>query len=375
MAKGFINGVDFLNMQVMRYWSFPSTYSKGKKRDELSSMLYSNNYVAAMKRDGYFEMFLKDEDGNLFLRSRDPGVNGIVDKYDWVPHLHDFFEQFENGTCLLGEVYLEGKTSKGITSVLGCLQEKAVARQEKDTDKLHYYIFDILAFEGTLTYNLPMMDRVEALTKVENSITPNAFIDYAHYWDNPEDIHENWLRIISEGGEGVVLVKKDYPYDPKKRTARKTLKLKKELDENIDVFLTGRFKEATYSYTGKDIENWEYWYNRYTDKRIFGKMSERPAIGDCLDAVTRLWYHKWAGAVEVGLLRDGAIIPIGWISGITDDIRQAIVEDNAAMKFKVAELTCMEIDRSGDIPTLRHAKIVRWRDDKSYINCTWEQIL
>lgn len=373
--RGYIQGRDFVNdFQVQRYWSFPSSYMREKKQSELNAMLYSDKYVASQKMDGYFERVIKDEDGNIFMCSRNEGVDGVVEKSQWVPHLNNYFNSLPNGTCLLGEVYLINKTSKGITSILGCLKEKAILRQIKDEDKLRFYVFDILAWENKLLYNLPMEKRGEFLTTLWRAY-PNTFVDYAEYWTTPNDIHDNWLKILANGGEGVVMTRKDYPYDFGKRTARKTLKLKKELEETIDVFLTGRHKEATYAYNGKDIENWEYWFDKLTGKRVFGKMSERVKVGDSLDAVNRLWYYGWAGAVEIGLMKDGKVTPIGWISGITDDIRQAVVEDNDSQKFRVAELQAMEIDRSGIMPTLRHAKIIRWRDDKNYDACGWNQII
>jgi hypothetical protein len=276
--KGYINGINFVeDFEAMKYWSFPSSYSKEKKQTELNNILYSGDYMASEKKDGYMERVVKDEDGNIFMISRNAGVNGIIDKSEWVPHLHDFFHSLPSGTCLLGEVYLEGRTSKNIVSILGCLKEKAIERQAIDENKLHFYVFDILAYDDNLLYNRPIKERIGMLNSFK-SIKINEqhpYVDFAKYWYTPEDIHENWLRILAEGGEGVVLVKKDYPYEFKKRTARKTLKLKKELEETIDVFLTGRWKKPTYLYTGKDLENWEYFYDKINDKRVHGKMTER----------------------------------------------------------------------------------------------------
>lgn len=375
MARGYVQGINFYeDFKAMRYWSYPSSWDKEKRKAELNKMLYSGNYIASEKKDGYFERIIKDEDGNVFMCSRDKGVNGVIEKSAWVPHLHSFFNSLPNGSVLLGEVYLPNKTSKNIVSVLGCLVDKAIARQSKDEDKLHFWIFDILAWDNEPIYKLPIKKRVELLEKYFQKFH-HPFVQIAKYWKNPEDIYENWMSILESSGEGIVMTHKEYPYEFGKRTARKTLKLKKELEETIDVFLTGRWKPATYHYTGKDLATWPYWYDLTAEKRIQGQLSERADIGDAIDAVTRLWFLNMAGAVEIALIKDNKIIPIGWISGITDDIRKGIVENSDAYKGMVAEIQAMEIDRSASIPTLRHGRIIRWRDDKNYKECTWEQII
>ena len=53
-----------------------------------------------------------------------------------------------NGTVLLGEIYLpSNEKSKAVTTILGCLKDKALMRQDKG-EKLHFYIFDCLANNG-----------------------------------------------------------------------------------------------------------------------------------------------------------------------------------------------------------------------------------
>ena len=272
MSKGYIAGKDFYeDFDVQKYWSFPSSYDSEKRKETLNSMLYSGDYVASEKKDGYFERFIKDEEGNKYLCSRNKGVNGVIDKYDWVPHLYNFFESLPNGTVLLGEVYLPNKTSKNIVSILGCLVDKAISRQQKDEDKLRFWVFDILAYNNKKLWDKPITERINYLNQLKSN---SPYVQIAEFWNNPDDILENWLNILAEGGEGVVLTHKNYPYDFGKRAARKTLKLKKELQETIDVFLTGRWKEATYFYTGKDITAWPYWYDNVKKEKVYGKFKK-----------------------------------------------------------------------------------------------------
>lgn len=366
--SGIINGYDYLNIEAQKYWSFPASYDRAKRQAQLNTMLYSNDYVASEKRDGYWQMVIKDDDKNIYMRARSKGVNGWVCKQDWVPHLHDFFDGLPRGTVLIGEVYIPGGTSKMITTILGCGADKAIQRQENG-QRLRFSVFDVLCWHGMELHSMPIAERIKYLDNVRAMNHP--YVDVVEYWDTPDAIHENWLKIIAAGGEGVVLTQKNNPYEFGKRTARHTLKLKKELRETIDVFLTGRYKEATKLYTGKEIETWEYWFDELTGQKIKGQVLTEQINNDSVIPVTRLWWNGWAGAVEIATIIDGKITPIGWISGVTDEVRAGIVEDPMAFKGSVIELQAMEIDHSGAIPTLRHAKVVAWRPDKNWQECVW----
>ena len=361
---------DYMNMQVQKYWSFPSSYDQKKKQETLNLMLYSNEYVASEKKDGYLELFIKDDEGNLTMRARSAGVNGWVCKQDWIPHLRPFLDSIPNGTVLVGEVYLPGKTSKAVTTILGCGVDKAIQRQNEGTP-LHLSLFDILAYDGKEIHSLPMTSRITALNNLLPHADASPYVSIVTYWDNPEDIRENWLRILSEGGEGVVLTKKNNPYGFGKRTAKATLKLKKELSETIDVFLSGRWKESTKEYSGSELETWPYWYDEIKEERVKGTLSDHVHL-NAFTPVTRPWYNGWAGAVEIATIFDGEVVPIGWISGITDEVKEGIVKDNDAWKNRVIELQAMEIAYNSGVPALRHARIIAWRTDKNWQDCIWE---
>ena len=371
--EGFINGYDFLNMNPQKYWPFPNSYSKEKRKTEFSKILYSNDYVASEKRDGYWEMVLKDDEGNIFMRARNKGVNGWVLKQDWVPQFDTFFEKMPRGTCLICEVYLPGGTSKKITTILGCGKDKAVQRQA-ESGYLRLSVFDVISYHGLNIYSCPITERISYLETIRNLVSENdiPYIDVVTYWNTPEEIHENWLKILSEGGEGVVLTRKDNPYEFGKRTARHTLKLKKELEDTVDVFLTGRYQAGTKEYTGKDVNSWIYWYNEVTGEKFYGDIFSNKLNPEEYTPVTKNWYHNWAGSIEIATILNGKVTPIGWISGITEEVREGIVKDAESYKGKVIELQAMEIGTdSAGLPSFRHAKIVRWRNDKNWQECIW----
>lgn len=363
--SAYINGKDFMELNAQKYWAFPSSYDRSKREAQFKLLLNSRDYVASEKKDGYWQMIVKDDDGNVYMRARQKGVNGWVCKQDWVPHLKPFFDSLPNGTCLICEIYLPGKTSKAITSILGCKVEKAIQRQEEG-EKLHLSVFDILAWDGRVLIDYPMVDRLFFLDKVPSS----EYVHVVEYWIEPEDIRNRWLEILENGGEGIVMTRKDNPYEQGKRTARHTLKLKKELSDTLDVFLTGQYKTPTKEYNGKNIDTWLYWYNEVTEQRVYGDMSTR-VNNEELTPVTHFWYNHWAAAVEIAIIINGRVTPIGWISGIPDEIREEIVKNPDKYKGKVVELQAMEIDNTGKTPTLRHAKIIRWRDDKSWKECIY----
>lgn len=367
--SGIINGYNFMEIDAQKYWSFPSSYTEEKKRKQLNDIIYSNDYVASEKEDGYWEMFIKNDEGVLTMRARNRGVNGWVTKQDWVPHLHEFFNSLPNGTVLIGEVYLPNLTSRSITSILGCGVKKAIDRQKGD-NKLRVSFFDILAYDGELLFNRPMIERLEVMELIRSELS--EWTKIAEYWTTPDEIHENWLRLLDEGREGVVLTRKDLPYEFGSRRARQTLKLKKELQDTLDVFLTGKWRLGTKEYTGTELESWPYWYDEVKEEKIKGALQSRVDLSG-LTPVTRLWFNNWAGAVEIGTIIKGEVTPIGYLSGITDEVREGIVNENEKWKGRVIEVQAMEITYASGLPALRHGKIVRWREDKEWKECVWNE--
>lgn len=360
--------MDFLDMKVQKYWSFPSSYDMKKRKETFHNMLYSGKYIASEKKDGYFELIHKDKDGNTFMRARNKGVNGWIFKQDWVPHLQSFFDFLPNNTTLITEVYLEGYTSRKITTILGSKTEKAIKRQEETP--LNMWVFDILSYDGKELYTLPAEDRIKYLDKLKGHGSP--YVQIAEYWTTPIEIEEHLGEILERGGEGIVMTKKDYPYEPNKRKARATLKIKKELADTIDVFLTGEWKEANKLYTGKEPNNWQYWYNESKQEKILGTPRDFAKM-DFLTPVNRLWYNNMAAAIQIAMYIDGKITPVGWISNITDEVRAGIVNNPDSYKGKVLEIQAMEMGNDNGIPTFRHARIVEWRQDKEAKDCLWEE--
>lgn len=372
MSKiGKIDNIDFHELPAEKFWSFPKSYKKDIK-EETRNMIFSGDYIGSRKMDGAYYRFIKDMDGNMVLQGRSRGVSGdFLDKYDWVPQLHPFFENLPNGTCLLGEIYFpENEGSSNVTKIMGCLMQKARERQEKG-DKLHYYIFDVWAFNGESFLEKKIEDRVNKLIDIEAEYV-SKYVEVAAYFEGNE-LWEQLQLILENGGEGVVITKKGTIPEPGKRKARKSLKIKKEISNTIDCFFTGKGTEPTKEYTGKELETWPYYINTITNERLEVKEHYREYMtGSPIIPVTKPYYYGWAGSLEIGVVKGDKVIPIGLLSGLSDDLKSR----PAAQKGKTIEVSCMELQYHDDgrQPGLRHAKFIQFRPDKDWKECKWEDI-
>ena len=366
-----INGINFHNLEAQKYWSFAKSY-KGDPKIEAQNMIFSGEYLGSRKMDGAWYKFIKNDDGSMELLGRSKSVSGdYLDKIDWVPQLKEYFNELPNGTCLLGEIYFpNNEGSKNTTTIMGCLKEKAIARQEKG-NKLHYYVFDILAFEGKDYLKMPAEQRFEELNLMWRAY-PCEYVEYAKYFEGKE-LWNELQTILASGGEGIVITRKNSLYAPGKRTARTTLKIKKELQETIDCFFTGHISEPTKEYTGKEIETWKYWINELTGEKTEGELYKNYFNGEPIKPITKPYFYGWAGSLEVGVLKDGKVYPIGWLSGLSDEIKA----NHEKYKGCPLELTCMEVlyDDKGNFSGLRHAKMLQFRPDLNYKDCTWEKFV
>ena len=381
---GFIDGYDFGEMEAMKYYAPPSTWSDEKKRENARMKIYSGDWYGSEKRDGYFAKLIKDEDGNIILYSRSRGVNGkFADKHEWVPHLQPFFSALPNGTCLLGELYLPSQPgSRNITTIMGCLKEKAIARQEKG-EKLHFYVFDCLAWDGRSHMTHKAMSRFVTVDKMGTIPTFDCqYVSFAKYVHGG-DLNVLLQEILARGDEGVVITKGDGLYEPGKRPSKTTLKIKKELKQTIDCFFTGIGSAPTKEYTGKEIETWKYWQHQMTGVKIEAEMYKEYKAGCPLIPVTKGFYHGWAGSLEIAVFRhkvgsqckingvvyeDTEVFPIGWLSGLPDEMKA----DPKKFAFKPIEVTAMEYDAINH--SLRHGQMVGWRKDLTLNDCTFDKL-
>ena len=356
-----------------------SSWSDQKKKDHAHSCIFGGDWMGAEKKDGYFAKLIKDEDGNIILYSRSRGVNGkFADKHEWVPHLNPFFEELPNGTCLLGELYFPSKPgSRNVTTIMGCLKEKAIERQTKG-EKLHFYVFDCLAWAGENWIKKFAKDRFSFISGKMSQ----EYVSTATYYRGKE-LWAMLQEILARGDEGIVITHKCAEYEPGKRPSKTTLKIKKELKQTIDCFFTGVGSAPTKEYTGKEITTWEYWENVITGFKIQGQCYSEYKNGSAIIPVTKGYFYGWSGSLEIAVFRksvgsrckingvvyeDTEVYPLGWLSGVTEEMKA----DPEKFAFKPMEVTAMEYDSLSH--TLRHGKMVGWRHDLNLADCTFEKI-
>lgn len=373
--SSIINNVDFENLPAEKYWSFPKTY-KGDRHKDTKDFILSEVYIGAEKMDGHYARFIKDDNGNMRLQGRTESVNGgYLNKIEWVPQCMEFFNSLPNGTCLLGELYFPTKRgSRNVTTILGCLKDKALDRQAKG-EKLCYYVFDVWAYNGKSLLNTPIETRINHYLDYEmlDLFDGEDYIKKANYLKG-EELWNKYGEILSSGGEGIVITKLGTVPEPGKRTARKTLKCKMEIEETIDAFVDGNYKESTVEYNGKMIDTWTYWMNTKTGEKFNKNMYKEYVNGEPIIAITKGFYNGWASAISFSVMKGNDPVHICWISGIDESIKEKIVTNPKELIGKVAAINCMEVEHIGNEYSLRHPRIDTWRNDKAYKDCEWTQI-
>lgn len=254
-----------------------------------------------MKVDGYYQRLIKDEDGNYFMVARNKNVKGeAVNKIEWVPQLQDFMAQLPNGTVLLSECYLPGhEGSKNITSLLGCLKDKCVARQESG-QKLHFYIFDICAYNGVNLVDTKAIERFQLLEKISAQLT-SPYVEWAKYY-NGKELWNHLQDYLVSGREGIVITRKDCPIYFKRTPAHMTIKVKKELQETLDVVIMGA-NAPTRLYNGKELMSWKYWENLSTGEKVEGALYKSYSDGDPIEPITKMYFLGGAGSLKSELIK------------------------------------------------------------------------
>jgi len=313
------------------------------------------------------------------------------------------------GTIIIGEIYYPGKESKDVTPIMGCLPERAVLRQNTDYGLLHYYMHDIIYYNGVNLMNVGAYNRYKILEAVVNKFNLLA----CNYLELAESItthiQDACINALENGEEGMVLKKKTAYYSPGKRPVWDTIKIKKT--DTCDAICIGSCEPTKY-YAGKlnigpnytvidpktgatdwsltearenDTHQWPYWIiehykipkeegapwilideNRVEiGKREVVKGPEYKTI-----PVTKAYYYGWPTAIRIGAYdEENNVVEIGTISsGLTEKMQQELSVHPLKYMNKVVELAGMEKHKEDH--TLRHFYFKRVRDDKDPKECT-----
>lgn len=367
---------------------------KGKE-DMLPSICASGEYFAELKKDGYWYEYEKSEEGSyLFSSNTSVVTETLVEKSANVPHIMEIMNVLPVGTVIVGEIYYPGKTSKDVTPIMGSLPEKAIERQNGEFGQLHYYIHDMLFYNGKDLREYGAWIRYQLLKKVYYKHRLNlasAFIELAEaVTENIEDaIH----AALDAGEEGMVLKKKTSPYYTGKRSpVWETIKVKKT--DTCDAVLMGYCKPTKYydgklqldiNYTGVDASEWPYWIIEKLDQDLHNIpiSEERVPIGEIKVVkelnyrtvpVTKAYYYGWITSIRVGAFdKNGKMVEIGTVSsGLTDELEADFAQHPTQYLGKTVELAGME--KNNEDHTLRHFYFKGFREDKMAAECLLDEI-
>lgn len=216
-------------------------------------------------------------------------------------------------------------------------------------------MFDCLAILGDSLLTIPYADRIAQAHNMINltHINGNGYFTMTNICPSDKTPAEFADEIISQGGEGAVIQRKDYVYEPGKRTAWKTLKLKQRLPQ-MELPVVGLLRPNKY-YEGDCPETWPYSITEESlspDGRIY--MEDHVLV-------TKPYFYGWMNGIIVEL-EDGTTCEV--TSGLTDADREWLATQEAAEMIAQGDLyaviQAMQINTLG---RLRHPALVRLRND------------
>ena len=346
----------------------------------------SGDYFAQLKKDGYWYQLERHTNTYLFSRTASKVTGLLSEKSENVPHIIDAIQSLPKHTILVGEIYYPGGSSKNVTEVMGCLPAKAIERQNGARGKIHYYIHDILMYDGVnlVAEKVSNELRYKILEKIFylHNLDKYDFLELAEVWS--DDLYERVGSALSAGEEGMVLKKKDGIYEPDKRPST-NLKAKKV--DFIDAVIIG-FEEPTREYYGKELDTWGYniklskCYNTKTfeehfdESRLQGNYKELCDIygKENILAVTKPYYYGWINSrIIIGAYNNGTLEKIGVIhSGISDEMKKDMTENPQNYLNKVVKIQCMSLDKKEK--TIRHGFYKGIHPEKNPQECTIKDI-
>lgn len=386
--------------EPMKYWSFPSSMDKETRQSHIDRMSMSGEYLFSQKYDGNWARAIVSTDYNG-LQTR--GISKTTGNYGEIQDKVFFWDSivnaFHNDTVILGEVYLNGGVDKSVGSMLRSKADKAKsiqsneyykeaqkrikfsAKDKRDIEgnefrnqKLTFRIFDILCYEGENLMDAPLEKRIQYIQRAVDKIN-SPLVHGIKYEEMDSTFMDKLYEIFNKGGEGVVCYKKTMLYEPGKRRAWDTLKVKRELQDSIDCFICGT-EPPIREYTGKDLANWMYWEDIRTGNKIYGNHFLDYQLGqNNLEPITKSYYNGWCGAIKCGVLdKNNEVYILCKCSGLTEDFKEELKNNYNQYHMMPIKITGMAISTSEGL-SVRHPKLVSLRDnDIELKDCSLEKI-
>lgn len=383
-----------------KYWSFPSQYSKERRKLEINDMISKGGYYFQTKIDGNMASFICDFDGDKRLISR--GISKTTGEYGRLEDKVFFFDTiaaaFDKPTRLIGEIYLNGGVDKNVGSILRASSVKAksiqdnayyeeaksntkfsakdkrdIEKNEFRNQKLKFYIFDVWYYDGEDLMNTPWIERQKFVQEAVKRIN-HSLVSYAKYQPVDENFYEELNKIFEKNGEGTVIYSGKGLPEPGKRTAHKTVKIKRELENLVDVFISGT-EPPVKVYTGKDIAHWQYWED-HTGQRLYGNYFGDYQLGVSITPVTKGWFYDWPAAICVAAYnKAGEEVPICKVSGLIEEFKTELRDNYEKYDHCPVTIGGMSLSTSTGL-SIRHPYLHSIRlGDIDPKDCTLEKIL
>ncbi|MDP1675319.1 MAG: RNA ligase family protein [Bacteroidota bacterium] len=289
-----------------------------KNNDHLNVLLDSSDYIAQIKVDGMRSIVYITPEG-LRIFSRSAGVadpTRPLEKTSSLPHLAALKFPELVGTILDAEILIPG---------LDCAELSGTVHRKElngDNTKVKLFVFDCLQISGKKITDKSLRYRMSELLQISHKLQSEHII-ILPYSTTPFQKRKLYDKVISSGGEGIMLKRLDAPYIEGARPANTWFKAK---------------KSATY------------------DCVVMGFSK---GLGK---------YNKQIGAVIFGQYTEGKLIELGQASGMSDAIRKDMSINPKKYLGKVAVIKGMERLKSGAI---RHPQFVEMRIDKHPLQCIW----
>lgn len=388
-------------MEPERYWSFPQSYTKEKRETEINHMIDDGLHSFQLKTDGNYSAFICDFDGDKRLIGR--GVSTVTGEYTRIEDRLFFFDAvaaaFDKPTRIMGEVYYDNGIDRHVGSVLRAkpIKSKSIqdeefyveaskttkfsAKDKRDIEgnefrnqKLKWRIFDIWYFDGLDLMDTPWIERQKYVKLAAERIN-HPLVSYVHSYPMDETFYDKLNQIFAAGGEGVVVYQNSGLPEPGKRTAHKTLKVKRELEHLIDCVITG-IEPAVEDYTGKDIGSWMYWRDTRTGEVLTGQLFGEYQTGRSIKPISRGAYMGWPGAIYTSVYNNnGELQKLCKVAGLTDDFKQSLADNFDEWYLCPVTIGGMAISEASGL-SIRHPylKSIR-KGDIDPKDCTLSKIL
>jgi len=291
--------------------------------------LDNHAWIVQPKLDGV-RVLLHVEEAGIRITSRyvSETTFRLSEFQDNVPHLTQGLSGLV-GTILDGELVCPvtaidtGSTTTAMAlqaavAILSTTPGNARRVQERYEAQLHLHVFDIIQAGGKDVTPLPLLDRLDSLAQTLQQ-TDNPRLEMVpSFVIGKSAVHRS---IIQAGGEGSVWKRVDQPYQSGRRVKHW---IKKKAGVEIEAFVSG-FKPGNNGHA------------------------------------------SMVGAVEFSTRQaDGSSMPVAWVSGWTDDERQAMTQIDPAgeVRLNPAYLGRRALiegqDHAAKSRRIRHARIRQW---------------